>query len=84
MFHQYREGLVKMAQIRIAELSVRIRAVSQVMQAVSLLDQTGPKTRGDTGSESPPGFADIMRCYRGFLRQNVALLNRELIQAYAA
>jgi hypothetical protein len=55
-----------MAQIRIAELSVKIRAVSQVMQAVSLLDQTGTKTRGDTASEPPPGFADIMRCYRGF------------------
>jgi hypothetical protein len=34
-----------MAQIRIAELSAKIRPVSQVMQAVSLLDQTGTKTR---------------------------------------
>ncbi len=44
-----------MAQIRIAELSVKIRAVSQVMQAVSLLDQTGTKTRGDTASEPHQG-----------------------------
>lgn len=73
-----------MAQIRIAELTIKVRAVSQVVQAAPLLYQTGTKTRGGTVSESPSGFADIMRCNRGLLRQNVVLLNRELIQAYAA
>lgn len=84
LFQQQWKRLIEMAQISVAELPGDTGAVGEIVQAIGLLDQTGTKARGDAASEPPPWFADIIRCYRGFLRQNVALLNRELILAYAA
>ncbi len=44
LFHQQRKGLVQMVCIRIAEPASDAGAVGKVMQAVTLLHQTGGKT----------------------------------------
>ncbi|KDZ55804.1 hypothetical protein AB44_1254 [Escherichia coli 3-073-06_S1_C2] len=44
MFHQQRKGLVQMVRIRVAEPASDTGAVGKVMQPVTLLHQTCPKT----------------------------------------
>ncbi len=53
LFHQQRKGLVQMVRIRVAEPASDTGAVGKVMQAVTLLYQSGPET-GRHGAGQPP------------------------------
>ena len=71
LFHQQRKGLVQMVRIRVAEPASDTGAVGKVMQAVTLLYQSGPET-GRHGAGPPPtrGGRD---CRRDALSRGVCL-----------
>lgn len=53
LFHQQRKGLVQVVRIYVAEPASDTGAVCKVMQAVTLLYQSGPET-GRHGAGQPP------------------------------
>ncbi|GHK79192.1 hypothetical protein ECZU15_01240 [Escherichia coli] len=60
MFHQQRKGLVQMVCICVAEAASDTGAVGKVMQAVTLLHQTGAKTGPHCAGKPPPGAVVIV------------------------
>ncbi|EGB86214.1 hypothetical protein HMPREF9542_04368, partial [Escherichia coli MS 117-3] len=59
-FHQQRKGLVQVVRICIAEQASDTGAVGKVMQPVTLLHQTCPKTGRHGAGQSPPGAVVIV------------------------
>ncbi len=60
LFHQQRKGLVQMVCICVAEAASDTGAVGKVMQAVTLLHQTGTKTGPHCAGKPPPGAVVIV------------------------
>ena len=70
LFHQQRKGLVQVVRICVAEPASDTGAVCKVMQAVTLLHQTGAKTGRHGAGQPPPGGRD---CRREVLSRGVCL-----------
>ncbi|GAB0987560.1 hypothetical protein BT08F36_30570 [Escherichia coli] len=60
LFHQQRKGLVQVVRICISEPASDTGAVGKVMQAVTLLHQTGAKTGPHCAGKPPPGAVVIV------------------------
>ncbi len=78
LFHQQRKGLVQMVRIRIAEPPSDTGTVGKVMQAVTLLHQTGAKTGRHGAGQPPPGAVVIVvgKCCPGSVSDTIKSLQK--------